>query len=110
MHSEPKLQSEVIGVLPFLTKVTILKRDEVFVTIDRITSQCFKVYADNSIGWVFAGYLSVNADIPKLKNKDFIAVYRIKYLYTEVDSFGYEDIIKRLRKSYMGIYEKTGNN
>jgi len=110
LRVEPTLQSRVIRVLPFLTKVWILVKSEDFVTIDGITSQWFKIYSkNNNIGWVFAGYLSKDIELPKIKNKDFIEVYRIRNVYIEDGSFGCDDLVKRLKKSYLVIYETTGD-
>ena len=109
LRTEPTIQSKIIRVLPFLTKVKIMEKDSNYITIDGISSQWYKVNTDNNIGWVFGGYLSKSIDIPRLNDKNFIAVYRIKNVNVDVNSFGYKNIVKRLKKSYLVIYEETGN-
>ena len=109
LRAEPTTQSKVIRALPFLTKVKIIEKNDSFITIGGISSQWHKVSISNDIGWVFGGYLSNIIDIPKVNNKSFIAVYRINNINIGVNSFGYESIVKRLKKSYLVIYEATGN-
>jgi hypothetical protein len=109
LRAEPTTQSEVIRILPFLTKLKIIEKSDSFITISGISSQWYKVSIDNDVGWVFGGYLSNNIDIPKVNNKSFITVYRINDIIIGANSFGYENIVKRLKKSYLVIYEKTGN-
>jgi len=109
LRAEPTIQSHKIRTLPFLTKVKVLEKSNNFITIDEINSQWYKVSIDSDIGWVFGGYLSLNVDVPKLYEKSFVAVYRINNINISFDSFGYENIVKRLKKSYLVIYETTGN-
>jgi hypothetical protein len=107
LRSEPSVRSRIICALPFLTKVIIIDKDDNFVIIDGIKSQWYKVNIENNTGWLFGGYLSKNIDIPRKDGKDFIAVYRFKNI--EFNGFGFENIIKRLKKSFLVIYEATGN-
>jgi len=109
LRTEPTIHSQIIRALPFLTKVRIIEKSDNLIAIDGISSQWYKVSIDNDIGWVFGGYLSRNVDIPKLNDKSFIAVYRINNINVGADSIGYENIVKRLKKSYLVIYETTGN-
>ena len=109
LRTEPTIQSQIIRVLPFLTKVKIIEKSDNFISLDGISSQWHKVSINNDIGWVFGGYLSKNIDIPKLNDKNFIAVYRINNINIGTNSFGYENTVKRLKKSYLVIYETTGN-
>jgi hypothetical protein len=98
LRTEPTAQSQTIRVLPFLTRVEILDKHESLIVIDGISSHWYKVSTNNDTGWVFGGYLSKDTGIPKVKDKSFIAVYRIKNININVDSFGFENILKRLKK------------
>jgi hypothetical protein len=109
LRAEPTTQSKVIRALPFLTKVKILEKSDSITISAGISSQWYKVSIGNDIGWVFGGYLSNNIDIPKVNNKSFIAVYRMNNINIGANSFGHENILKRLKKSYLVIYETTGN-
>jgi len=109
LRAEPTTQSKIIRALPFLTKVNFLEKSGNFITIDGISSQWYKISVGNDVGWVFGGYLSNTIDIPKMNGKSFIAVYRINNVNIGTNSFGYENIVKRLKKSYLVIYETTGN-
>jgi len=109
MREKPSIQSQKIKILPFLTKVNVIEKDENLFTIDGINSQWYKVISNNVTGWVFGGYLSNNIEIQKQNNNNFIAVYRINNIHIGANSFGHENIIKRLKKSYLVIYEANSN-
>jgi hypothetical protein len=109
LRAEPTTQSKIICTIPFLTKVKIIDKNDELIKIDGISSQWYKIKVDNITGWIFGGYLSNIFDIPKVNGKNFVAVYRIKNIDIDTESFGFEDIAERLKKSYLVIYETTGN-
>jgi hypothetical protein len=109
LRMEPTMQSRIIRVLPFLTKVEIIDSDNNYITIDGITAHWYKVNVDNDSGWIFGGYVSREIDIPKIDNRNFITIYRFTAINIGADSIGFENIVKRIRKSYLVIYEMTGN-
>jgi hypothetical protein len=58
LRSEPSTQSEIVRLLPFSTEVQILNTDNNLIIIDGIESKWYEVNSNNSVGWVFGGYLS----------------------------------------------------
>jgi hypothetical protein len=110
LRSAPTTQSSIIRALPFLTKVVFFDKNEAFVSIDGIISQWYKIKIENDIGWVFGGYLSEDINIPKVNGKNFIEVYRYRSVSIKEGGFGFEEILARIRKSYLVIYETSGKN
>ena len=110
MRSEPSTQARIIRALPFLTEVVVLDKSENFIMIDNIYAQWYRIQVGNDIGWVFSGYLSQNINLPKIDEREFIAVYRFISANVTENSYGYNDIMARIRRSYLLVYEPYGRS